>query len=51
MIRGETVYVSLLTTGEADRLGNPERTYAEPVAVDNVVVVPATASSDLTASP
>lgn len=44
MIRGETVYVSLLTTGEADRLNNPERTYAEPVAVDNVVVVPATAN-------
>lgn len=44
MIRGETVYVSLLTTGEADRLGNPERTYAEPVAVSNVVVDPSSSS-------
>lgn len=44
MIHGETVYVSLLTVaGDArDRMGNPTRSYAEPAAVANVVVVPAT---------
>lgn len=42
MIRGETVYVSLLTLGEYDRLGSQQRTYSEPAAVANVVVVPST---------
>lgn len=40
MFSGETVYVSLLTLGEEDRLRNASHTYAEPVAVHNVVVAP-----------
>ena len=42
MIRGETVYVSLLALGDPDRLHNPTKTYSEPAAVDNVVVAPST---------
>lgn len=42
MIHGETVYVSALAASGTDRLGNPARAYAEPVAVPNVVVAPAT---------
>lgn len=44
MIRGETVHVSVVERGGNDRLGVPSRTYAEPVAVHNVVVVPSTAN-------
>lgn len=44
MIRGETVTVSVVERGECDRLGVPSRSYSEPVAVDNVVVVPSTAN-------
>lgn len=35
---GETVYVAVKSEGEADRLGNPADSWAEPVAVDNVLV-------------
>ena len=42
MIHGETVFVALLTLGAPDRLGNPTKTYSEPVAVSNVVVAPST---------
>lgn len=42
MIRGETVYVSVVERGEDDRLGVPSRSHAEPVEVCPVLVVPST---------
>lgn len=42
MIRGETVYVSLLTSGPEDRLGNQTDVHSAPKRVENVVVVPST---------
>ena len=42
MIRGETVYVRHVTGTEQERFGLDVPTYGEPVAVENVLVVPAT---------
>lgn len=42
MIRGETVYVAHVTGTATDRFGTPRPVYGEPVAVENVVVVPST---------
>lgn len=38
MFSTETIYVSLLTLGEEDRLGNQTHSYTEPVALDGVLV-------------
>ena len=51
MIRGETVYVSLLVAGAKDRLGNPTEAHAAPRAVDGVLVVPATSDEIATVRP
>lgn len=51
MIRGETVYVAVKAEGAADRLGNPVDSWAEPVPVDNVLVVPSTADDQTVERP
>ena len=40
---GETVYVAVRSTSSTDRFGNSAPTWAEPVAVDHVLVGHATA--------
>lgn len=37
-MNGETVYVAVCTTGADDRFGNEVREWAEPVAVEHVLV-------------
>lgn len=45
LMDGETVLVAVHTEGPADRLGNPGDSWAEPVAVDHVLVGRATADA------
>ena len=41
-MNGETVLVAVRTASGRDRLGNPVESWAEPVAVDHVLVAKAT---------